>query len=170
MKMGLDTLISHIREIENQSDSKLKIIENLGIDSANLIEFNQQQLSSITKKLGDNSTNLERVCQNIEQNTDTLQRTQADFNQLILHFDKLDNNAELNELKIIIKTHSNNLNTILTRLIKWMVAENKKAKQNSSHLYEDMEKSVLELKQINSQLSHLTEVASNGIDQRTNQF
>jgi ABC-type transporter Mla subunit MlaD len=170
MKMGLDTLISHLREIENQSDSKLKIIENLGIDSANLIEFNQQQLSSITEKLGDNSTNLERVCQNIEQNTDTLQKTQADFNQLILHFDKLDNNAELNELKIIIKTHSNNLNTILTRLIKWMVAENKKAKQNSSHLYEDMEKSVLELKQINSQLSHLTEVASNGIDQRNNQF
>jgi hypothetical protein len=170
MKMGLDTLISHLREIENHSDSKLKIIENLGIDSANLIEFNQQQLSSITKKLGDNSTNLERVCQNIEQNTDTLQKTQADFSQLILHFDKLDNNAELNELKIIIKAHSNKLNTILTSLIKWMVAENKKAKQNSSHLYEDMEKSVLELKQINSQLSHLTEVASNGIDQRNNQF
>jgi hypothetical protein len=120
MKMGLDTLISHVREIENQSESKLKIIENLGIDSVNLIEFNQQQLSSITEKLGNNSSNLERVCQNIEQNTDTLQRTQADFSQLILHFDKLDNNAELNELKIIIKTHSNNLNTILTRLIKWM--------------------------------------------------
>lgn len=51
-----------------------------------------------------------------------------------------------------------------------MVAENKKAKQNSSHLYEDIEKSVLELKQINTQLSHLTEVASNGIDQRNNQF
>ncbi|PZV25949.1 MAG: hypothetical protein DCF12_12320 [Snowella sp.] len=170
MRMGLDTLISHIREIENHSDSKLKIIENLGIDSANLIEFNQQQLSSITEKLENNSSNLERVCQNIEQNTDTLQRTQADFSQLILHFDKLDNNAELNELKIIIKAHSNKLNTILTRLIQWMVAENKKAKQNSSHLYEDIEKSVLELKQINTQLSHLTEVASNGIDQRNNQF
>ena len=170
MKMGLDTLISHIREIENQSDSKLKIIENLGIDSANLIEFNQQQLSSITEKLGNNSSNLERVCQNIEQNTDTLQRTQADFSQLILHFDKLDNNAELNELKIIIKAHSNKLNTILTSLIKWMVAENKKAKQNSSNLYQDMEKSVLELKQINSQLSHLTEVSSNGIEKRNNQL
>jgi len=170
MRMGLDTLISHIREIENHSDSKLKIIENLGIDSANLIEFNQQQLSSITEKLGNNSSNLERICQNIEQNTDTLQRTQADFSQLILHFDKLDNTAELNELKIIIKAHSNKLNAILIRLIQWMVAENKKAKQNSSHLYEDIEKSVLELKQINTQLSHLTEVASNGIDQRTNQF
>ena len=170
MRMGLDTLISHIREIDNQSESKLKIIENLGIDSANLIEFNQQQLSSITEKLGNNSSNLERVCQNIEQNTDTLQKTQADFNQIILHFDKLDNTAELNELKSIIKAHSNKINTILTSLIKWMVGENKKAKQNSSHLYEDIEKSVLELKQINTQLSHLTEVASNGIDQRNNQF
>jgi ABC-type transporter Mla subunit MlaD len=170
MKMGLDTLISHIREIENQSESKLKIIENLGIDSANLIKFNQQQLSSITEKLGNNSSNLERVCQNIEQNTDTLQRTQADFSQLILHFDKLDNNVELNELKIIIKAHSNKLNTILTRLIQWMVAENKKAKQNSSNLYEDMEKSVHELQQINAQLSYLTEVTSNGIDKRNNQF
>lgn len=170
MKIGLDTLINHIREIENHSDSKFKIIENLGIDSANLIEFNQQQLSSITEKLSNNSSSLERVCQNIEQNTDTLQRTQTDFNQLILNLDKLDNNAELNELKIIIKAHSNKLNTILTRLIQWMVAENKKAKQNSSHLYEDSEKSVLELKQINSQLSHLTEVASNGIETRNNQF
>lgn len=170
MRTGLDTLISHIQEIDNQSESKLKIIENLGIDSANLIEFNQQQLSLVTEKIGNNSNSLERVCQNVEQHTNVLQRTQEDLNQLILNLDKLDNNAEINELKTIVKTHSNKLNTLLTGLIKWMVSENKKSKQNSSNINGDMKNSILELRQMNSQLSRLTEVANNVINQSNNQL